>query len=358
MRVLRRPLVYAHASRCASFSSSTQSSSWQVLRTPCGLGYARGTIGDTAAASRLRLLLTHGVGHGKELAWAPVLPTLSRLLASAGTAAEFIAFDFAGHGTSRAQGEEPQWDVDHGAEVASVLEHCSFASTHLPLVGVGCSMGGAVLVGHELRYADTFDHVIAIEPPLFTSGSAALINAVNAIGLNWMAQRVEGRRATWPSREAARAHVAKRSGRAWAESALDAFAAHGVHDAPDGDGVALACSPHTEASSIRWCSTPLQPLTAKYGGSCGFTIMACEGSDFSPVGFKGTGMRYYKYSVVPNLPRKPMADGSAQTTMVVLGEGATHGVGQEQPRLLAQAIVDEVCRRGLLSASERGRVRA
>ena len=47
----------------------------RLLRTPLGLSYARGSVGDASAAASARLILAHGLGDSKEvLAIAPAFP--------------------------------------------------------------------------------------------------------------------------------------------------------------------------------------------------------------------------------------------------------------------------------------------
>ena len=310
----------------------------RVLRTPKGLAYARGIIGHGQSGPSLNLVLCHGVGHHKEVAWAPMLPHLARLLDA--EAVSFIAPDFSGHGESRIAPDGQKWDAGHCDDISEVLQDAQLDST-LPCVGVGVSMGGAVLCAHELRRPGTFSHVTAIEPPLFTRVAAAVARTVSDVGANWMADKASRRRSRWPSFEAARAHISSRGGKHWTPEAREAFVKHGgLREADDGT-VSLVCHPRTEGSSMMWPGEPLPNLAHSYRGSASFTIVACSASQFSPIGIPGTGVPFYRTLIAPAFP-------SGGARFRVLGEGATHSIGQEQPELLARAVDEDLRQRGLL----------
>ena len=315
----------------------------RILRTPKGLAYARGIIGHTAAAPTFQFLLSHGVGHHKEIAWLPVLPHLAAALTASKTCAQFIALDFSGHGKSRSTAAGHRWDTGHGDDVAEVLTHAhdvDGGTAPLPRVGVGVSMGGAVLCAHELRRPGSFAHLVAIEPPLFTRVAAKVALTVSRTGANWMADKAARRRSTWPSRDAARTHIAARGGKRWTSEALDAFVEHGgLREADDGS-VTLACDPRTEGSSMRWPGVPLPDLAQGYTGAASFSLFACAESQFSPIGVPGSGIFFYRNLIAPSFPH-----GGARFR--TLGQGATHAIGQEQPALLAEAVAQDLRDRGL-----------
>ena len=323
----------------------------RLLSTPLGLSYARGRFGSNAPT--VRLLLAHGLGSTKEV-WAPTLKTLSTTLAST-DGVEWLPPHFSRHGGSRAWPEptsdepHPKWNIHHAAEVTEVLrdisakDDASGATDSTQLVGVGHSMGGAVLCALELNTPGTFAHVAAVEPPLFTRASAALARTLSNVGGNWMAKKALRRRSTWPSRAEAHAHFASRSGRAWAPDSLEAFVAYGLHDAADESGaVVLACRPQTESQSLSWPGEPLPTMASGYSGDASFSLIACAASEFSPVGLPGTGIAYYRHAIAPSFPGR----GAAVRVL----EGATHSVAQEQPELMAAAILEELSNPSILGS--------
>ena len=249
-----------------------------VLRTSRGLAYARGRIG-LAAPGRppaLRLVFGHAVGFSKE-AFAPTLVALGRLLEQRRCEATWVAQDFSGHGASREPPPEPsKWNEYHAEEIIEVLEHEALHEIDVgstppppppPLVGVGWSMGGAVLACAEVSRRHTFEHVLMYEPPLFTRSLAALAKLLGVLGLNVLANSAAKRRRVWPSLAEARAHLLSRSGRSFAPASIDAWIEGSGFRPHTGDAesvagsvksaagaVELSCDPQYEARAYSWPS--------------------------------------------------------------------------------------------------------
>jgi len=189
-----------------------------VHRATGGLAYARGSLGGVQrdAAPRATIVLAHAVGFCKEL-WAPVLHELAPLLERTPATIDWLALDFSGHGASRAPPPDgtSTWDRYHAQELREVMRAEGIDPAASVVMGVGHSMGGAVLASLELRDSGHFRHVVAIEPPLFTRAALGIARVLSATGSNPLANAAARRRSTWPSQDAAREHFSKRSAAGW-----------------------------------------------------------------------------------------------------------------------------------------------
>jgi len=177
------------------------------------------------------VLLCHPTGF-HALTWAPVAAALAGV-------AHCWALDFRGHGDSThpASGSY-DW---HGpaADVLAVIDHLGLDGVR----AVGHSMGGAALLLAEQARPATMAGLWLYEPIVFPAAEGGGVP-----GSNPMADRARRRKATFPSRAAARANYAAKPplGRFRAD-ALDAYVEHGFRDVP-GDGVELRCAPEVEAA--------------------------------------------------------------------------------------------------------------
>jgi pimeloyl-ACP methyl ester carboxylesterase len=176
------------------------------------------------------LLLCHPTGF-LAMTWAPMAHELAHV-------AHSWALDFRGHGqsTSPASGDF-SW---HGMrdDVLAVIDDLGLTD----VVAVGHSMGGAALLMAEQRRPGTFAGMWLYEPIVFppVEGGGDRPNP--------LAGAARRRRPRFAGREAAYANFASKPPLdALAPDALRAYVDHGLRDAPDGDGVELACTPETEA---------------------------------------------------------------------------------------------------------------
>jgi pimeloyl-ACP methyl ester carboxylesterase len=339
--------------------------------------------GGTSQPPCVRVVLTHAAGFCKEV-WGPVLVDMARILGEVTThrtnqrvatttavatgttcahssptmtdhhplpplAVEWLALDFSGHGASCSPPPEPaRWDDYHVQETVDVMVDAGWkgaSATSTPLsddvmhtthpnvvIGVGHSMGGAVLTTLELsskhsRLGGTLNHVIAVEPPLFTRGLAWVAKAVSNLGVNPLANAAARRRRIWPDRQAVRQHVATRSpSNRWDPHTIDAWVSSGFREGVGAAAgrVVLCCTPETEARLLMWPGTPLSelsslqtttPINARNNAPpstqghttsrgqkdstervssnahrlVGITLVTCAESTFSPLGIAGTG---------------------------------------------------------------------
>ena len=177
------------------------------------------------------LLLCHPTGF-LAMTWSPMAQALAPI-------AHCWALDFRGHGesTSPVSGDFSWHGM--GDDVLAVVDDLGLNDVR----AVGHSMGGAALLMAEQRRPGTFAGLWLYEPIVFPplEGGGDRENPLSAA-----ARR---RRPRFADREAAYANFASKPPLDGIDPmALRAYVDHGLRDAPDGDGVELACAPETEAS--------------------------------------------------------------------------------------------------------------
>ncbi len=163
--------------------------------------------------------------------WAPVVEHLRGVHA--------VALDVRYHGRSgRGPDDGFSWDVV-ADDVATAVDHFGLEAA----VGVGHSMGGALLVLTEAARPGTFRGIWGYEPIIFPPEIAALADDAE----NPLAAGAARRRATFESRAAARANFASKPPMSnFAPAALDAYLDGGFATGEDGV-VTLRCAPADES---------------------------------------------------------------------------------------------------------------
>ncbi len=184
------------------------------------------------AGSGPDLLMAHASGLCGGV-WAPMAEQLTDHY-------RVVSFDERGHGASA---EAPdgvyEWD-GFATDALAVIDELGLAHPY----GVGHSCGGALLLLAEMRRPDTFRAIWAFEPIVFPVGHVATTTAPND---NHLARGARKRRATFASRQEARANYASKPPLGWFDPrVLDAFINCGLRDLPDGT-VTLSCQPENEA---------------------------------------------------------------------------------------------------------------
>ena len=116
------------------------------------------------------------------------------------------------------------------------------AGAGAPLIGVGHSMGGAVMLMAEVKAPGTFSALLLIEPIVFPPPFGDYEGPQTLLATK--------RRNQFSSREEARANfVDKLPFSAWHPAALDGYVDCGFVDTPE--GVDLACRPQDEVATYR-----------------------------------------------------------------------------------------------------------
>jgi pimeloyl-ACP methyl ester carboxylesterase len=186
------------------------------------------------------LLLTHGNGlHAKT--WLPVAPVLRRHF-------RLIAVDQRGHGMSGHASPADYLDWSRFADdLIAVVDTLGLGDAATGLVGAGHSLGGAALILAEQRRPGMFAGLYCFEPIIISTAQRAPGSRFSDAQLA-LAELTRKRRATFPSRRAARVNYAgKLPFSRMRADALDAYVEHGLHAQPDGT-VRLACRPEEEAA--------------------------------------------------------------------------------------------------------------
>jgi pimeloyl-ACP methyl ester carboxylesterase len=161
--------------------------------------------------------------------WRPVAAGL------ASGAGRIVGWDHRGHGGSGSPSLPVSW-WDIARDVVGIVS--SFPDRGGLSVGVGHSMGGAVLAMAQLTRPGLFDVIVAVEPILL--GPPYRRTAYP------LAEVVRKRRRSFPMREKARANFERKTPFSrWHPEALDGYIDQGLTDTDD--GVELSCLPEFEA---------------------------------------------------------------------------------------------------------------
>ncbi|BFZ57584.1 hypothetical protein PYCC9005_004636 [Savitreella phatthalungensis] len=206
-----------------------------------------------AAAAVFNLVFLHGNGLPKELYY----PTLSRILAAAGTSSThppsptrcvraIYAVDAATQGKSYALnrdklGDEPDWG-DLGLDLVCLVERFGLARVSR-VVGIGHSMGGCGTLLGAITRPGLFAGVMAIDPVIYPflpldihalTPEAARARKAQITAVSYIAER---RRASWPTYDAAVEAVRKSAFfRDWNPDVVDRWIAHGIVEEDGGQG--------------------------------------------------------------------------------------------------------------------------
>lgn len=182
------------------------------------------------------ILLAHATGFCKEV-WLPVVAELDEL----GSVGSITTFDQRAHGASDAPDHPFEWE-DLGRDALAVV-----SDLEGPLVGVGHSSGGALLVLAEMAQPGRFAALVLIEPIIFPPPHRRDDDSPLALATS-------RRRSRFRSIEEARAnYVGKGAFARWRRDALDAYLSGGLRR--EGEEYILACDPRDEAEFYRSGST-------------------------------------------------------------------------------------------------------
>ena len=184
--------------------------------------------------------------HGNGLCGLTYWPMLSRLRDDF----DLVMTDIQGHGDSDAGERFLGWN--RNADVCErLLRHrLQDHDRDQPVYGMGHSLGAVLTTLLSVREPALFDRLLLLDPVYFPRGillsmvGLSLFNTVPAVVP--MARSARRRRASWPSRAAARDHLSHRGVyKDWEEQALRAFVDWGMTE-KDGE-VHLKCPPDIEA---------------------------------------------------------------------------------------------------------------
>lgn len=200
-------------------------------------GYLRPS--ETAAEPKQQLCFLHGTGFcGLTLAaMASLLPESWQLM--------FL--DTPGHGGSTRPGKGmPDWQ-----EMAQILgKSMHQQSRGEPVVGVGHSMGGILLLLAAVQQPALFSRIVLLDPVLFSRKIICWQRVMRTTGL-WkfskLVKTVSKRRCNWPDAQTMRDDLSRKSlYQQWHPQALQDFIKGGTHAVPG--GLQLNCNPGWESA--------------------------------------------------------------------------------------------------------------
>jgi pimeloyl-ACP methyl ester carboxylesterase len=206
------------------------------------------------------IVFSHATGlHG--LLWVP----LARALAGY----HGVAIDYRGHGDATAPASG---SYNWGGFRDDALAVIDTLTADLPLLGVGHSMGGAVLLMAELARPGTFRALALYEPIVFPDPGS------HPVGDSPIVSGARRRRPEFPSREAALANFsAKPPLDILDPEALSLYVDHGFEDTSEGT-VRLKCEPETEARTFEGSAG--HDIYARLGEvQCPVLVMAAPAAD-------------------------------------------------------------------------------
>ncbi len=212
------------------------------------------------------IVFSHATGlHG--LLWVP----LARALAGYHS----IAIDYRGHGDATAPvSGSYNWGGFRDDAVAVI----DTLTADLPLLGVGHSMGGAVLLMAELARPGTFRALALYEPIVFPDPGS------HPVGDSPIVSGARRRRPEFPSREVALTNFsAKPPLDVLDPEVLSLYVDHGFEDTPDGT-IRLKCQPETEARTFEGSAG--HDIYTRLGEvRCPVLVMAAPAADGTPAAF-------------------------------------------------------------------------
>jgi pimeloyl-ACP methyl ester carboxylesterase len=158
-----------------------------------------------------------------------------------------VAMDARGHGDSSVPEGEAfyRWEL-FGRDLVEVAK--ALAGEHPDgrvALGVGHSFGGTAFLMASAAEPGLFERIALLDPVIFPPPGVAPERRQRGITLAEAARR---RRHVWPSRASAREQWSQKAFFAgWNDRALEAYAAEGLRDRPDGQ-VELKCSGEVEGT--------------------------------------------------------------------------------------------------------------
>ncbi|MGZ5385548.1 MAG: alpha/beta fold hydrolase [Acidimicrobiia bacterium] len=211
--------------------------------------------------------------------WRPVVASLP-------AGVDSLVWDFPCHGSApKLQHPIDWWDM-------ATFTLDQVAGAEAPLIGVGHSMGGAVLLMAEIRAPGTFAALLLIEPIVFPPPFGEYEGPQTLLA--------KKRRKQFSSRDDARANfVEKLPFSAWHPAALDGYVDCGLVETPA--GAELSCRPQDEAAFYRAATRHgVWDLLGKVDSPV--TILAGESSETHTVDFVqllASQITTCEYEIVP-----------------------------------------------------------
>jgi pimeloyl-ACP methyl ester carboxylesterase len=205
-----------------------------------------------AAGDRV-ILLSHGTAFAAAV-WHPVATRLAE------EGYTVLAIDRRAHGRTAIASAALDFS-DFADDILSFSAALGLSRVH----GVGHSAGATDLLLAAARRPELFTTVVAMEPTIMDPDRSRTVEVGLSPAHRDFLDRVRARRAEFPSREEARAHLGVRVPfKTWRADVLDLFIDHGLVETTS--GVQLACRADDEA---RMLEPILQAMERRYGTTGG-----------------------------------------------------------------------------------------
>lgn len=147
---------------------------------------------------------------------------------------EVKSLDIAGH--------DPRYPVTNNwPYLVEEVIHAIKTQHSRPVIGVGHSLGGALLTLASMQYPALFQSVVMLDTPLYGALHRQIVKVAKCLGVFERftpAKRVKTRRTQWPNKESAYKHLRNKSlFKNFTEACFDDYLERGMK--PVGDGIGL-----------------------------------------------------------------------------------------------------------------------
>ena len=187
------------------------------LLIPCSGGALLAWLNTPAASARGLVLLVHGLGGCSESVG---VRRLAAVLLQHGLAVVRLNLRGAGAGRALASGS---YAAQCNADLLPVLDRCRALAGPVPLVGVGLSLGGTVLLNALLARPNGLDGLAALSAPLDLAGSCWQMERWrNRLYLPLVLQRLRAQVAADPAGLSRAEQQALKAAAPWSLAAFDA----------------------------------------------------------------------------------------------------------------------------------------
>ncbi len=155
--------------------------------------------------------------------------------------------DLPGHGESRWNGRIQAW-----SDLADYfIDKFDQAPPRKPLIGMGHSIGGIVIMLIALKRPEWFSKIVMLDPVMLPKRILIAMRILKLLSLTHLiplAKATKRRKSNFPSRELALEHYAKKSVFShWKPGILQTYVDTCLHETGDGT-VQLSCAPQLESS--------------------------------------------------------------------------------------------------------------
>lgn len=207
--------------------------------------------GYSQLSDRPVLSFVHGTGFHCMSYW-PMLAPLAEQY-------DLLLTDVQGHGQSETGQGFPGWRRTAERLLESMQLHQQQTGWSRKVIGVGHSFGAAMTLLAAAKAPERYERIVLLDPVIFSQSFGRMMALMQVSGLleyTPLAKQARGRRAFWPSRQAAKDYLHQRGVfKGWDESAFDAYIEHGI--SVFDNGARLRCPPWYEAQMF---ASPPQDL--------------------------------------------------------------------------------------------------